>query len=322
MPLRLQQVDPSAFIEPASRILQESWQPPCIYYSDDYLRWQFRFPGALPASGTAAFDGDEPVGFTAVIPRWLRLGGVRLPVLLSSFHAVRPAWRGPAGVGVLRAGIRSLRDMDMPVVVFTVPGSEAERMVRAAYAAFGFQCRPLGHYPTYAALARPGQPGGPVTAVEAQDVEDFAAALRACDVPRRLWNAPDRDQLEHYRKDPRERVLVRLEDPTGRPLGAAMLMRADVLTAAGRERVATIDSVSLPEPSADALRALARFAADRWADRVTSPVVMAPNLLGIDPGLLRLAGFRVTPSAFNGYLFFRDRDHAFRDAEATNLEIV
>jgi hypothetical protein len=195
-------------------------------------------------------------------------------------------------------------------------------MVRAAYAAFGFQCRALGHYPTYAALARPGQPAGPVTALEARDADDFAAALRACDGPRRLWNDPDRDQLEHYRQDPRERVLIRLEDPAGRPLGAAMLMRADVLTAPGRERVATIDSLSLPEPSADALQALARFAADRWAGQVTSPVVMAPNLQGIDSGLLRSAGFRATPSAFNGYLFFRDRDHAFQDAEATNLEIV
>jgi hypothetical protein len=322
MSLRVTAVDPCAFAAEASRVLQEAWQPPCLWYSAEYVRWQFRFPGPLPAWGVAVFDGDEPVAFQGGLPRLLRLGGDRLPVYLSSFHAVRPAWRGAAGAAVMRPGLRTLREKGVPSVVFVSPGSEGEQMVQRAYAAARFPCRPLGHFPTYAYLARPGQPAPALTAEETADPAEFAAAARRCGDGGRLLHDPDPEGWGHYRGDPRGRALIVLRGPGGEPAGAALAVRAEVLGPQGLGGFATLDCVFLPAPSAEALRALGAFVAARWTGRVDSPVVLAPNLQGVPPEVLRAAGFRLTPSAFNGYFFSPTEGHPFLKAEGTNLEIV
>jgi hypothetical protein len=94
------------------------------------------------------------------------------------------------------------------------------------------------------------------------------------------------------------------------------------MTSTGLAHTSAVESVFLPEPSAEALAALLRFAGVCYAGQVGSPVVLAPNLWGIDPGVLRRAGARATPSAFRGHLFVPAGEDLLAGAEGTNLEIA
>jgi hypothetical protein len=89
---RVEIVDPVAFAEPASRVLREAFEPPCLHYTPDYLRWLFGVPNGMESIGVAAFDGAELEGFFGVMPRWMWLGERRIAVHLISALAVRPAW--------------------------------------------------------------------------------------------------------------------------------------------------------------------------------------------------------------------------------------
>jgi hypothetical protein len=101
-----------------------------------------------------------------------------------------------------------------------------------------------------------------------------------------------------------------------------MIVLSEVLTSKGPEDIPSIDSVFLPEPCPEALRALVRFAGGRWPDRAASPAVTAPNLARIDGAVLRAAGLRATPSCFNAHAFAPRPDDPILEAGATNLEIV
>jgi hypothetical protein len=193
--LRIERVDPDQFAGRASRVLQGSWRPPCLRYSEPYLRWEFGFPGASTALGVAALDGEEPVGFVAVMPRRLRLGRSSIDAHLMSFGAMRPDYRGPLSVPLYRTLILEVRESARPIVAFTEPGGVAERVLLASMKAAGYRHRPLGSCRTYAALARPDATPPPAVAEEADDPAEFLAALGRCADPRTLWSDPDRRQL-------------------------------------------------------------------------------------------------------------------------------
>jgi hypothetical protein len=319
--MRLESVIPHAFAEPASRILQEAWQPPCLRYSAEYLRWQFSFPGTAGAVGVAAFDGAEPTGFLACLPGTVHFRGRAVRVGLLCFGAVRPRWRGLIAVALYRKLAAVLREVGLPVVAFAQKGSTAEQVLVATFKAAKFQWRPFGEYPTYGRFARADRPVPGYSCTEAQDATEFLAVVRRCTDARVVWNYPGSEQLGHYRKDPRRRALVLLRNQGGEPLGAAMVIRSEIITPQGVEFVSTIDNLFLPEPSSDLLRALLPFAGTHYADQVTSPVVTAPNLYGIDPAALCRAGFRATPSCFRGHLFAGDAADPLPGAEGTNYEI-
>jgi hypothetical protein len=156
---------------------------------------------------------------------------------------------------------------------------------------------------------------------EAADLEEFRAVVERCQGEATLWNAPDTRQLEHYRTDPRGRALVLARNRKGKPVGAAMLVLSEAITRQGPERVAMVDNLFLPDPTAGILKALLDAAARRWRDRVTSPVVTVPNTFGIDAGLIRSAGLRSTPSRFVGHLF-TTADGPLPDVRGTTLEVV
>src|SRR5687767_1037726 len=94
MSTRIEIVDPLAFAETASRILQASWTVPCLHYSADYLSWQFSFPGQLPNRAAVAFIDDRAVGCVAVTSRTFALGGAPFSAYVLSFVAVDPIARG------------------------------------------------------------------------------------------------------------------------------------------------------------------------------------------------------------------------------------
>lgn len=225
MSLRIETVDALQSVDFASDILCEAWQPPCMRYSPEYLRWQFSFPEDASALAVAAFDG---------------LDG-------------------------------------------SPPDAFAE---------------------------------------ETLDLDVFLETFDACNKPTTLYNTPDRSQLEHYLTDPRRRALVVVNEKPGRRIGAAMVIRSEVCTHRGLEFVSSIDAAFLPSHSADALRAVALFAARRFAGEVTSPVVTAANLVGFDAVCLKGAGFRATVGRFAGHLFCPTQTDRILGALTTNHEIV
>jgi hypothetical protein len=313
-------VDPVAFAAQAARILCAAWEPPCLRYSEAYLRWQFRFPGETEALASAGFVGGVPVAFLAVVPRRLRNVDRTIPVHLISFGATRPEHQGPVSVATYDALLSVLRASGVPIVGFVEAGSAAERMLTAVVVQSGYRIRSLGSYPVHASRHQPGAAAG-VTVEEATDLDEFLAVVGRCDGPGVLWNAPDLRQLEHYGLDPRGRILLIARDGRGGAIGAAMAVLTEAVTRQGPERVTALDNLFLPEPSAEVLQALLADAAGRWSDQVTSTVVTVPNPSGIPAGLLRSVGLRAIPARFNGFLLEPD-DAAPTISFRTTLEVV
>ena len=64
--VRIERVDPLECAEQASRLIQAAWNPPCLNYTPEYLRWQFGFSGKqLQPVTLAAFDDNgDMIGLT------------------------------------------------------------------------------------------------------------------------------------------------------------------------------------------------------------------------------------------------------------------
>jgi hypothetical protein len=319
--LRFERVEPYSFADAAAKILQESWQPPCIRYSGDYLRWLFSFPEMPPAIGMVAFVGEEPAGFLAALPWRMRFRGSSFPAWQIGLGAVRPNWRGLIAVGLYRKLGEAVRATGWPHFAFPEGDSQAEKFVAGTFATGGYQRRPFGEYRTYGHMARAEGLTSPVSCTVARDDSEFLASIQGCIDAQTVWNNPGPEQLAHYRQDPRRRALVVLRGPDGGFLGAGMLVRSEVVTLQGTDFVPTIASVYLPAPCPDVLRALLRFAATHYAGQVTSAVITAANLHGIDPVILRQAGLRATATWFQGHLFATKADEALAGAQGTNLAI-
>jgi hypothetical protein len=275
----------------------------------------------MEATGVAAFDGPEPVGFVAVMPRWMRVGDRRLAVSVLSSLAVRPAWRGPVSLDLYEKLVEVIQQAGRPVLIFVRPGSAGERRLLWVFDRAGFRARSLGIYRTYG-IANAAEPARSTARVEEGHEAAFLEVAGRCRDESVLWRDPGPDQLRHYRADPRGCALAVIHDPAGRPVGTALVVLSQVVVPRGIERVPMIDCVFLPRPRPEALRALIDFARHRWEAQATVPVVTAANLNGIDPAVIRAAGLRATHSVFQGYLFDPRTDPLSAAIAATNLEII
>lgn len=323
MGLTVATVDPLAFAAGASALLREAWTPPGLLYSPEYLGWQFVSPGDTRALAAAAFDGDVPVGFAAAVPRRLRLGEKRGDALVLSFVAVRPGYRGRGvAAAVYAALLDAAGQTGRPVLAYAQPGTPGRHVLLKAFEAAGYRRQDLGLYRTYA--HRPGPASAPAAGgvtCAAAGPACFLDVVRRCNGTGTLWSDPDPGRLDHYRADPRGRLLAVASGPGGVPTGAGMVVLCEMTTPQGVDRVALLDSLFLPEPDVEILKALLRFAAGAWPDRVSTPTISVPNAWGLDAGLLRAAGVRATPSGFDGFLFTTG-DNVWEKAEGTNLEII
>jgi hypothetical protein len=268
------------------------------------------------------FDGEKPVVFAAAMPRRLRFRDTCFDAYLASFLACRPGCSGLNAASLLRAWMRVLKDTGLPFVSFTTPDSAGQKMLLASTPLATIHRQSLGIFRTYGCSAPQPVASNPLTAEMTTDDEEFVSIVQSCTGAATLWNAPDRAQLRHYRADPRDRALLLIRRPDGLPVGGAMVIRSEIVTAHGIDFLPSIDSIFLKEPSADALRAILHFAASHYRGQVSSTVITAPNLQGVDAALLRSAGLRATTSRFHGYLFAPDSATFLLAAEGTNLEIV
>jgi GNAT superfamily N-acetyltransferase len=313
--LRVEIVRSLEFAERASRILNESWPPTALHYTPEYLAWQFGFPGASKFPGAAALDGDEPIAFAGATSRQVEFDGDLRQIAIVSFVAVRPAWR--------RRGIAAR--LYAPLLTFALGDSAGERTLLAAYRAAGLIVQPLGAYVTYGFLSRPA------TVASDWEVEEFEGLELPRSVVERYPGAMIRaagnaEQLAHYRRDPRPRRFLTLRKRGEDAVGGAWIVQSEIVTPQGPEKAIVVDSVYLHKPEPAALVALFKAAGECWGGRSLDShkpsMIMAPNLWGLEKGILARAGVRASPTKFQAYLIAPKSDEPLFSAQGTNIEIV
>lgn len=321
--VQIECVDPRAYVGPVSQLLREVRESPCVHYTPEYLRWQFTFPGSVPPLGIAAFDGDEMIGFLGATPRRLRFQNLRSEAYLISSPAVREAWRPTLIPGQIYAKmLEVLKEFDLPVLGFAVPGQAGEPLAARAYPAAGFGIQTLGPFSSYGYVPKAGVRLPPVYVAETGDLSLLQAASDACKEVQTIWNSPDLPRLQHYLNDPHPRKAVALHTEEGSLIGAALIARTTYVTTKRRRAVTTIDTLFLPRPDAEALRALCHFAGQCWCDEKGPTKVVLSNVWGLTPKVLQAAGLRPDGGQFMGYVCAADPYHLFLNALGTNLERV
>lgn len=321
---RITAVSPALAAEAASRVLTECWTPPAVHYSAEYLRFQLTYPGAPPGISVVAFDGDEPVGFAATTPRSVRIQGARATIHILSFVGVRPGWqRRGISAALYHALLDRTRAEGALTLAFVVPGSGGAVTYHHSMTAAGYHAHPVGEYPVHAFSVRPKAP--PPTSLPAVIERDLAALpeiAAGIGDETALLADPTPAEIEHSRSDPRRPVLLVAQHADGRPRGAAVILRAAVMTAQGIDHIATIDALYLLEQDADVLSALLREAHRRFTDQARTSVVMAPNLWGVERSVALAAGLRRTASLFAGYLGTSGPGDALSSVKGTNLPVI
>ena len=322
MAIEFQLVTGPQFAPQASVILTAAWPAPALHYTPEYLRWQMSFPGPGPAPAVAAFVDSNPAGFAASTHRRLRRGPEMIDVLLVSFVAVHPDFRGRGiAAGLYRTLLAAIAAMRLPVVTFAQPDSAGQRLIERAYPEAGFELRPLGSYPGFACAPRASHEAPWISEARTLplDGSSVAAAVDACATDQRLlWSAPTDEQWRHYRDDPRPRALFSV-NYADNAAAAAWAVQTAYVTAQGVNSVAAIDCAWLNRGRPELLASLASAVA---CISSMASVVNAPSLAGFDPKLLRRAGFRQVAPGFQGYCATAPGAARLPPAEAVSCEIV
>jgi GNAT superfamily N-acetyltransferase len=258
-----------------------------------------------------ATDGEQAIGFAALIPRRLATTEGLAEVHVLTFFAVDPEYRGER-IGATLAR-RLVEISDRPIVTFTEPGARSARALTQAAIDRGWTYKELATLRTYAGAGKSDR----ASAVARQATEqEFIAAIATPDPPTMAWSRPTLEQARHYLADPRGSCFAVAEGRDGETLGAALIVHSEVLTATGAECVPSLDAVHVVAQHTEALRAFRAFALDCGA-----PIVTAPNLCGMPADAIRSAGFRATRSAFNAAILGSPADAFVQRARATNLEV-
>lgn len=312
--IRFHDVERGAHASDAARLLRDSWGPPCLRYSDAYVRWQLTFPAAVPARAVVASDGGRTIGFAALIPRQISTANGQAVIYVMTFFAVHPDYRG-ARIGAELAR-RIIEMSDRPVVTFTEPGSRSERAIAQSASARGWTFRHMATLRTYAGGQAP-QPESSIVARRAT-AEEFVAATKNHEPTPVAWSEPTLEQARHYLSDPRGSCLAVAQGAHGETLGAAVIVRSELLTAEGAEDVPALDMVRAHDRHAAVLGAFRRFALERSRG---SSVVTAPNLDVVPAPAVRQAGFRATRSAFNVAIIGHPGEPITSEVVSTDLEV-
>lgn len=329
--VRVEIAEALSHAETASDLLRASWRRPCLFYSTEFLRWQLSYPSARPSMAAVAHDGDQLVGFAAMIPRRMRIGPRPVEINQVTFVCVHPAYRREGLGGSLYAAILTeVERSGHPFVAFTQARSTSERSLHRNAGALVTEVKELGDYPVHGYLYRPDEPepstldirraeeGDDTYVPEIQDL-----ILRSAGEGGVLGVDADLETIGHWRADPRQSVaLLALEE--GRPVGVAMIVRGQVATLRGIEPVTSVERAFVPRDRPDVIAALARASGEVWFEGPGPEFIALPNVSGFDDGELRRVGVRLTPTRFVGHLGIpRGVDPGpFASAVRTNMAVV
>jgi len=216
------------FADTAAGILREAWPPPALDYSPEYVRWQLGYPSASgQAPAVAAFDDTIPVGFAAVTPRGIGWGSHHWQSGIVSFVSVRPEWQKKGIAAALYSALlEKISAAGMLVVTFAAADSPGEKTLLRSYEQAGFRIHPLGRYPVYGAVIRPGELS-PEWSWEScrGGLSEVAPVFENCLQNRRvLWGTPDDAEIRHGMSHPHGRRLLVLRRE-GEPVAVAWVVR-------------------------------------------------------------------------------------------------
>ncbi len=302
--MSIKPVDLEEFAPTASEILRSAWKPPCLDYSQEYLRWQFGFPSDLKPVALAGYHAGRPTGFVAATGRNTNAG----PLYMSSFMSLLPGTPSSFAIGIIRHQSRVLRDSGLPTVVFAQTGSLGERLLEVGETV-GLKRFPLGQYRIHGAVPRI-QPAD-VAAVPVSSSRWFHVSDSLSD-DNLLSLSFDDDTLRHLEADPfgREFLIVEKDKLV---VGSAMLSKTRSISATGIRTVPTLHCIRLRNGDPDALSALLYYA------RSQGQFVNVPNVSHIPVETRKAAGLRATPSDFVAYILTAGAKPAFW---GTDFEIV
>lgn len=312
--IRFHDVDPGAYASEAAELLRHAWNPPCLRYSDAYVKWRLTSPGAVPARAIRASDGSRTVGFVALMPRQISTPNGPFVIYVRSFLAVHPDYRGARIATELLS--RITETSDRPIICFTQPGSRNERTSPHSASTRGWTFRQVTTLRTYMGGSHP-RPDASVVARKAT-IEEFLAVTRACPSGTTAWSLPTLEQARHYLADPRGACFAIAHASDGVALGAALVVRSELLTANGAEDVPSLETVYLHDRHAAALSAFRRFALEQVDG---ASIVSAPNLDAVSAKDIQQAGFRATQSAFHLTILSDRTEPIGREVVSSNLEV-
>jgi GNAT superfamily N-acetyltransferase len=334
---KIDQIDASDLGVEVADLLQRAWAPPCLWYSPEYLRWEFSGPGPRAAIALSAFERvsaatgartganrGRMIGFIGAVRRRARIGDWIGDVWLLSFLAVLPEHRR-RGIGRrLYADFFAIAH-ETPVVIFTRRDTPGDFLRRACLP----QASELRACRTYGYTG-----GGPIAAstddsytVEPVTDHETWMNLLAARAPRsdRLIAWPDAPAFAHSRQDPRGRTFHVVRDANGRLIAGAAAFHQETRTAEGVSRTPSLECVVTHDARPSTLVTLIRHAAvEGVATATTTPsprIVLLPNVSTIDETILRPAGLRATRSEFLAHLA-GPADHPALAAASTNIEVV
>jgi hypothetical protein len=309
----------------AARIIHQAWFAPTMYARQDYLDWFFGFPSSLLGVAVVASQGQEPVGFGALLPRRVRLGGQEPEELyVLSLLAVLPTCRGQGvALTIMHELIGAAADARRPFVVFTLEQSPGEAILHKACEEHGVSLRPLGRSPMYA-FQPPRSPERPPVrprfAAEPADLLPLARGLANGNI---LGDEPDEAALAHWGTCPDPYHVLLLRGPAGTLEGGAILVRfRQQNQATAAKEAAILEKVFLPRPTLAVLQALRQASCQEWPDGRRSEAVFSANLGHVEPQLLQAAGFRRGLGVYHAYIASADPRSPFLAAQGTTLSVA
>jgi len=307
------QVDPISFANEAAGILKAAWQPPCLDYSAEWLRWRLSGPSPLPPLGFVAVSESKPVAFAAAFG--VRVGspqGMR-DVYLCSFMCACPGASASVAPLLLRTEGKYFKQTAIPTLVFAQVASAGEQLL-AVLDALKISRHSLGTYVGHAGL----YPSASVAPAEITRPETWIAARNAIEPGQPLVEASfDCERLEYELTDPWGRQCAVAYGPDGEPAATALIGNTRTLGKNGPQTLASLHYVrAKTAPGLSALLALALRNEPRG-------VATIPNCAAISAEILRTARIRSTPSQFACYSFsVNPQESPLTLAAATDMEII
>ena len=303
----MRRVDPIAAAVDASSILKAAWQPPCLDYSPEYIRFQCAFPTGLQPLSIVAFDGNTPSAFIAATGR----SGNSGEFYLSSFLAVRPGSDPALSIALVRHENELVRQTGRPLLLFTAAGSAGETLVKCRHKR-GWKGTRIGQYRVHATVPQPRD-----SSFRAEEISKERWAVEANKLHDESLLAPSfgAADLEHFASDPSGRRFLAVFDEGGRAVATGMQAFTSSVTATGITKLPTLHYIRLAEQNPEILRVL--LVAARHAN---ASVVTVPNTIRISEDVAKSVGLRGTPALFSAYYFCPpDQEMNFR---GTEFEIV
>lgn len=316
-------VDPGDLGE-ESLLMQRSWPPPCLDFSNSFLAWSLTARADLPAFIARAYEDGQMVGLGMALPRrfqtneWVGNGYIK------SYMTVDVSHRG-RGIGVLVrvALLQALRSLGVPVLRFGEGMHETRARLQADYASASYSVLELGTCNSASTFIQGKASSTPEGVSVVMSAERFVREWASFEVPNLLSESVGQATVDFEARDLRPRAYVGARNNSGVLQALASVVLATFKTShAGRTEIALIERAAF-SPSATA--ADVRVLADAIGS-VLFPLgrgqVMFSNVSGMPWPTLAGAGFRRLPARFSALLAVPDRSHALMAVEGTTVAVT